>query len=377
MVVAGEASGDLHAANMIKAMRALDPTIHFFGMGSTHLRAAEVELLVDSATVAVVGLIEVLAHYKDLKAALHTLREALKERRPDLLILIDYPDFNLRLAATAKQIGIQVLYYISPQVWAWRRGRVRTIRQRVDMMAVVFPFEVPIYQTAGVPVRYTGHPLVDEVKTSMDSVQARDYLGLDTQCRVVGLFPGSRKSEIKRLLAVMIDTARLLGKKFPDLQFILPIAPGLRRDEIEAVLEDTGVSVVLVENAVYEVIRACDAIITASGTATLQIALINTPMAMVYRVAPLSYWIARALIKIRYVGLVNIVLERGAVREFLQHDARPETIAEEISRLLCDKTYAAQMRKDLTEVKKRLGKGGGSEEVAKLALEMIQAQQTN
>jgi lipid-A-disaccharide synthase len=373
MVVAGEASGDLHAANLIKALKDLDPQIHYIGMGSMHLRAAGVELLVDSATLAVVGLVEVLAHYKDLKAALRTLQNALLERRPQLLILVDYPDFNLRLAATAKQAGVKVLYYISPQVWAWRKGRVRQIRQRVDMMAVVFPFEVPIYEAAGVPVHYTGHPLVDEVKTGMDSEQARVHLGLDPHLQVVGLFPGSRKSEIKRLLPTIAHTATLLLERFPQLQFILPLAPGLQRDQIESELKHAQLPVSLIENAIYEVIQSCDAIVTASGTATLQIALLNTPMAIIYRVAPLSYWIARWLIKVRHVGLVNIVLERSVVREFIQHDARPQRIAEEISRLLCDKAYSSQMRRDLAQVKRRLGKGGGSETAAKLAMQLIQS----
>jgi lipid-A-disaccharide synthase len=372
MVVAGEASGDLHAANLINALKNLDPQVRYIGMGSVNMRAAGVEILVDSATVAVVGLVEVLAHFKDLKAALRTLQDALIEQRPELLILVDYPDFNLRLAATAKRAGVKVLYYISPQVWAWRKGRVEQIRQRVDMMAVVFPFEVPIYEAAGVPVHYTGHPLVDEVKTDLDLEQARRHFGLDPHRQVVGLFPGSRKSEIKRLLPTIAHTASLLLERFPQLQFVLPLAPGLQHDEIDSELKDAQLTVKLVENEIYEVIQSCDAIITASGTATLQIALLNTPMVIIYKVAPLSYWIARWLVKVRHVGLVNIVLERTAVREFIQHDAQPQRIAEEISRLLCDKAYSLQMRRDLAEVENRLGKAGGSEQVAILAMQMIQ-----
>jgi lipid-A-disaccharide synthase len=240
------------------------------------------------------------------------------------------------------------------------------------MMAVVFPFEVPIYEAAGVPVHYTGHPLVDEVKTDLDLEQARRHFGLDPHRQVVGLFPGSRKSEIKRLLPTIAHTASLLLERFPQLQFVLPLAPGLQHDEIDSELKDAQLTVKLVENEIYEVIQSCDAIITASGTATLQIALLNTPMVIIYKVAPLSYWIARWLVKVRHVGLVNIVLERTAVREFIQHDAQPQRIAEEISRLLCDKAYSLQMRRDLAEVENRLGKAGGSEQVAILAMQMIQ-----
>lgn len=369
MLVAGETSGDLHAANLVRALKTINPDVRYLGMGSSYMREAGVELLVDSASVAVVGLVEVLAHFSDLKAAMTTLQEAIRTRRPDLLILVDYPDFNLRLAASAKQAGVKVLYYISPQVWAWRPGRVHKIRNLVDMMAVVFPFEVSIYESAHVPVRYTGHPLVDEVKSTLSPDQARKRFGLSPTHKVVGLFPGSRMSEIKRLMPIIVDTARLLRRRIADVQFVLPLAPGLRRDEIESRLQ--GMDVCIAENATYDVIRACDAIITASGTATLQIALLETPMAIIYRVSPLSYWIGRWLISVRQVGLVNIVLGRPAVKEFLQYDAKPQRISDEISRLLTDDDYATQMRRSLRETKSKLGEGRGSERVARLADEML------
>ncbi len=369
MLVAGETSGDLHAANLVRALKNINPDVHFTGMGSNYMREAGVELLVDSASLAVVGLVEVLAHFSDLKAAMSTLREALQTHRPDLLILVDYPDFNLRLAASAKQAGVKVLYYISPQVWAWRPGRVHKIRSLVDMMAVVFPFEVSIYESAHVPVRYTGHPLVDEAKSSLPPHQAKQHFGLDPAKQVVGLFPGSRRSEIKRLMPIIVDTAQLLRRRIPNVQFILPLAPALRRDDVELRLQ--GVDVCIVENAIYDVIQSCDAIVTASGTATLQIALLETPMAIIYRVAPLSYWLGRWLISVRQVGLVNIVLGRPAVKEFLQYNAKPQRISEEIARLLSDDDYAMQMRRTLRETIKKLGEGRGSERVARLADEML------
>ncbi|MCP4410108.1 MAG: lipid-A-disaccharide synthase [Gammaproteobacteria bacterium] len=371
MLVAGEASGDLHAAHLVEALKALDPQIHFMGMGSTRMRAAGVELLVDSANIAVVGLVEVLSHYPEIKTAMRSLRSALMERRPALLILIDYPDFNLRLAATAKQAGVKVLYYISPQVWAWRAGRVKKIRRLVDMMAVVFPFEVPIYQSAHVPVRYTGHPLVDEVVSDMNAEQAREQLGLKVDTQWVGLFPGSRKSELKRLLPILVQTAEILLERFPQLQFVLPLAPGLTRNDLDSGLDDAALPITVVEDSIHEVIQSCDVIVTASGTATLQIALLEKPMAIIYRIAPLSYWIARFLINVKHVGLVNIVLNRRAVREFIQQDAHPQRIANEISRLLTDESYATQIHQDLLEVRKKLGEGGGSQRVAKLALEIM------
>lgn len=372
MLVAGETSGDLHAANLVRALKKINPDVRFTGMGSNYMREAGVELLVDSASLAVVGLVEVLAHFPDLKAAMRTLREALQTRRPDLLILVDYPEFNLRLAASAKKAGVKVLYYISPQVWAWRPGRVHKIRSLVDMMAVVFPFEVPIYESAHVPVRYTGHPLVDEVKSTLTPDQAKQRFSLDSTNKVVGLFPGSRKSEIKRLMSCIVDTAGLLRKRIPNVQFILPLAPGLQRDEVEPRLQ--GMDVCIVENAIYDVIQSCDAIVTASGTATLQIGLLEKPMAIIYRVAPLSYWLGRWLISVRQVGLVNIVLGKPAVKEFLQYDAKPQRISDEIARLLTDDDYCMQMQRTLRETKTKLGEGRGSERVARLADEMLKGE---
>ena len=371
MLVAGEASGDLHAANLVLALKKLNPNVCFVGMGGKQMREAGVDLLVDSSTLAVVGLVEVLAHYSDILAALKKLRVAIESTRPDLLILIDYPDFNLRLAAFAKQAQVKVLYYISPQVWAWRKGRVHKIRRLVDQMAVVFPFEVPIYEAARVPVLFTGHPLVDEVKATMTPHEARLHFGLDPARRVVGLFPGSRKSEIKRLMSVILQSARLLHERFQDLQFVLPIAPGLVRHELETWIEASPTPVTLVENQIYDVIQSCDAIITASGTATLQIGLLETPMVIIYRVSNLSYWLGRILIRVKHVGLVNIVLDRATVLELIQHDARPTLIAAEIARLLTDETYASNMRQVLAEVKHCLGEGGGSERVARLANAML------
>jgi lipid-A-disaccharide synthase len=371
MLVAGEASGDLHAANLVLALKQLNPQVRFMGMGGRRMRAAGVELLVDSSSLAVVGLVEVLAHYPDLLAALKKLRVAVETIRPDLLILVDYPDFNLRLAAFAKQMQVKVLYYISPQLWAWRKGRVNKIRRLVDQMAVIFPFEVPFYEAAHVPVEFTGHPLVDEVKTTLTPPQARLHFGLDPARKVVGLFPGSRKSEIKRLMSVILQSARVLHERFHDLQFILPIAPGLVRHELEAWIEATPTPVTLVENQVYDVIQSCDAIISASGTATLQIGLLETPMVIIYRMSNLTYWIARLLVSVKHVGLVNIVLDRTTVLELIQHEAQPKRIATEIARLLTDETYASNMRRALAEVKHRLGEGGGSQRVAKLANAML------
>jgi lipid-A-disaccharide synthase len=377
MLVAGEASGDLHAANLVKALRELCPQVRCYGMGAGAMRATGVEILVDSSTLAVVGLVEVLAHYREIKVALSTLQAVIKTRKPDLLILVDYPDFNLRLAATAKWAGVKVLYYVSPQVWAWRPGRVKKIGRAVDMMAVVFAFEVPFYEKAGVPVRFVGHPLVDEAKPSMTRAQALGRFALASNGKVIGLFPGSRRSEIKRLMPVIAQTAKLLRTRFPRAQFVLPVAPGLDRKLIETYLDDTAPPVTLVEEAnIYDVIQVCDAIITKSGTATLQIALMATPMVIIYKVSGLSYWIARRLVTVKQIGLANIVAGKRVAKEFIQDEARPQAIAAEIECLITNKEYADTLRRDMTGIRAALGEGGGSRKVARLVTDMLMLDET-
>lgn len=372
MLVAGEASGDLHAARLVKALRELRPQVDYYGMGASAMRAAGVEILVDSSNLAVVGLVEVLAHYREIKIALSTLQAVIKTRKPDLLILVDYPDFNLRLAATAKRAGVKVLYYVSPQIWAWRPARVMKIGRVIDMMAVVFAFEVPFYEKAGVPVRFVGHPLVDEAKPSMTRTQALARFALAPSAKVIGLFPGSRRSEIKRLMPTIVQTAKLLSARFPRAQFVLPVAPNLDRKLIETYLDDTAPPVGLIEEAnVYDVIQVCDAIIAVSGTATLQIALMTTPMVIIYKVSRLSYWIARRLVSVKHIGLANIVANKRVAKELIQDAARPQAIAAEIECLIKDEEYAKAMRRDMTGVRAALGEGGGSRKVAQLVSDML------
>ena len=371
MLVAGEASGDQHAAKLVIALKKLNPDVRFLGMGGNKMREAGVELLVDSTKLAVVGLIEILAHYREIRSAFHHMKAAVRNQLPDLLILVDYPGFNLRLAATAKKAGVKVLYYISPQVWAWRPGRVKTIAQRVDIMAVILPFEVRIYDEANVPVRFTGHPLVDEAQPTMTRTQALANFQLEPTRKILGLFPGSRHSEIKRLMPVLLQSARILMTRFPDLQLILPIAPGLEREDFLPWLERDTLPITLTQHAIYDVIQICDAIITASGTATLQIALLGTPMTIIYKIAPLTYWLARLLVNVEHVGLANIVAPSPPVKEFIQHHARPDLIADEITRLLTDRSYAKQMRRRLLEVRNRLGTDENSIDIAVLVNEML------
>jgi lipid-A-disaccharide synthase len=372
MIIAGEASGDLHAARLVNGVRKTHPEIRFYGIGGSEMRQAGVNILVDSSELAVVGLIEVLVHRKVIFAALNRMRELLHSDPPDLLILTDYPDFNLRLAQTAKDAGVKVLFYISPQVWAWRQGRVRKIRRIVDMMAVVFPFEADFYSRHQVPVRYVGHPLADEVHASADRTTLLRQFGLDSDCPVVGLFPGSRKSEIRRLLPIILNSAERLKRQFPDLQFLLPIASTLTGAELEPYLaRHPALSVVTVAGRPYDVMQACDAIVTVSGTVTLEIALIGTPMVIINKLAWLTYQIVRHMVKLEHIGLCNIVAAEPLVPELIQHAARPKRIADEIARMLTDEDYQQGIRENLSRVRALLAQPPAQGDVSDLTLEML------
>ena len=274
MISAGEASGDMHAANIVSALHQKDNNLEFYGMGSELMRNAGVDLLIDCHDIAVVGIVEVLIHYRKIKHALNTLQASLKNNPPDLLVLVDYQEFNFKLAETAKSLGIKVLFYISPQVWAWRQHRVHKIGKIIDMMAVILPFEEKFYTDANVPVRFVGNPLVDKVKPNKDKGLCFTEYQLDDNKRTIGLFPGSRRSEIKYVLPIQLKAAEQLLIDEPDLQFILPVASTLSIDYFEPLLKDYAhLNIKVVKDLSYNVMQCCDAIITASGTATLEIVL--------------------------------------------------------------------------------------------------------
>lgn len=371
MIVAGEASGDLHGAGLVREALRRDPTLSFFGIGGPRMREAGVETLVDSAEMAVIGIVEVLAHFGVISRAFMTLRRVIAANPPDLLILIDYPDFNMLLARVARRHGVKVLYYISPQVWAWRTGRVKTIGRLVDRMAVVFPFEVPFYERAGVPVSFVGHPLADRVRPTMGRDEALASFGLDPGRRVVGLFPGSRRGEIAKLFPVILESAQLLRERYPGIQFILPLASSLTDGDIAPQLEASGLDVTVARDRVYDVMLVCDAIITVSGTVTLEIALMGVPMVIIYKVSPLTYQVGKRLIRVDHIGICNIVAGARVVPELIQDEASADRIAAEIGRYLDDPAHAEKTRAGLAMVKEKLGTGGCSERVAGIILEML------
>jgi lipid-A-disaccharide synthase len=372
MIVAGEASGDIYGADLACEALKLDSNLHFFGIGGARMREAGVETLVDSADMAVVGLIEVLKHFDVISAAFLKLKKILLNEPPDLLILIDYPGFNLRLAKIARRAGVKVLYYISPQIWAWRQGRVKKIARLVDHMAVILPFEAPFYERAGVPVSFVGHPMTDMVNVSKNRVEAAASFGLDPNRKIVGLFPGSRRNEIERLLPVIIASAVQLKQRFPEIQFALPLASTLNSDTITPQLTAAGLNVTITRDRIHDLIRACDAVISVSGTVTLEIALVGTPMVIIYKLSPLTYQLAKRLIKVPNIGLCNIVAGQTVVKELIQDDANDRNISDEIAAILSDADYDNAIRQKMAEIRSRLGCGGASKNVAKLTLQLME-----
>ncbi len=370
LLVAGEASGDRYAAELARELRARHPDWSCGGMGGAALRAAGVELTVDSTALAVVGLVEVLRHAGGIFRALAALRAELRARPPDLLVLIDYPEFNLILARRAKRLGVPVLFYVSPQLWAWRAGRARAMRKRIDRMAVILPFEERFYRERGIPVRYVGHPLAGRMRPSRPAAELRAAFGLDARRPVVGLFPGSRRSELRRLLPVCLDAARELRAHPARPQFALAMAPGLDAADY-ASARDSGLPVALLGADIRDAIAVCDLGLAASGTVTLQLALAGVPFCMMYRLAPPTYAAARLLVRIERYCLPNIIAGAALAPELIQGDATGARAAAELRPWLDDPERRAAAGRRLGAVAERLGPPVGMTRLADCVEEML------
>jgi len=371
LLVAGEASGDLHGADLVRVLRASVPDLEVFGVGGERLREAGMETVADVGQVATMGL-KATGRLRALWHAYRTLARRLRADPPDLCVLIDFPEFNLRLARVAKRAGVPVLYYIGPQVWAWRRGRVRKIARRVDRLAVVFPFEPALYAPRLAEVEFVGHPLLDRVRVTRGRTETLAAHGLDPARRTVLLLPGSRLSEIDYLLPPLLDAVRRLGQD-GGLQFPLALAHTLPADEVRRRVRAAGLDVAVIEDDTYNLIAAADLALVSSGTATLECALLERPMVIVYRLGPLSYSLGRLLVRgVRYIGMPNIVAGREVVPELLQRQAKGPRIAAAARALLDDRARHAAMIEDLRDVRRRLGRGGAAGRAAAIALEMLE-----
>jgi len=371
MIVAGEASGDLHGSNLVKAIHCIDPQIRFYGIGGEKLRSAGVEIVSDLSEMAVVGLTEVLSKLGFILGVRRKLKKILQEKHTDLLILIDYPDFNLSLAKEARKNGVKVFYYISPQVWAWRKGRIYKIAKLVDRMAVILPFEAAIYEGVKLDVSFVGHPLLDAIKKKYTCEEALKKFDLREGTTTVGILPGSRDSEVKRLLPAMLKAAEILEDRLPSVQFVLPLAGTLDHDFVAGIVDQSSANVKIIKDNVYDVIGLSDIAMVASGTATLETAFLGIPMIIVYKISALSYLIGRAIINVDNIGLVNIIAGKTVVPELVQRDANPERMADEVYDILTSGARMNEMKRDLIDVSKKLGGPGASKRAAELVCEMI------
>jgi lipid-A-disaccharide synthase len=379
LVSAGDASGDLHAAAFVRALRARRPALRFFGLGGVALEAAGVELVVHQRELAVGGLVEVLGSLRRIVGAWRRLGAALRERRPALAVLVDSPDFQIPFARRVRRAGVPVLYYVSPQVWAWRRGRVRKIARRVDRLAAIFPFEPEFYAGRGLRVEFVGHPLVEPLRAlaaRTSQSDARRALGLDPAAPLVLLLPGSRRNELRHHLPLMAEVAREVHARRPEVRFAMAIAPTLARADVEALLRASAlppaVRVDLVEGRAHEAILASDVALAKPGTVTMEIALLDRPLVVVGRANPLSVAIGRRLISVPSLTMPNLVAGAPVVPEFLQQEAVPARVGEAVTTLLGGPARELALAK-LARVRERLGAGGAAERTARIAEEMLDA----
>jgi len=371
-IIAGEASGDLHGSNLVKAVKRLNPDIDFIGIGGDRMKQAGVKFITHSSEMAVVGFTEVLTKLKSIIKAGVKTKKILRQKRPDLVILIDYPDFNLHIAGYAKKIGIPVMYYISPQVWAWRRGRVKKIKKRVDKMVVILPFEKDFYEERGIKVSYVGHPIMDAIPKSIDRDSLRKELKISDSYPTVALLPGSRKHEIEKALPIMTKALYRLKDVYNKLKAFVILADSVSSEYAKRLIEGCEFIEIFPSKDIYRILAISDLAFVTSGTATLETAIMGVPMIVVYKGSPLSFWIAKKLVKVRYVSLVNLIANEKVVPELLQDEFNTENLIKEAVKILEDSVLNQRIRKKLKEIRNRLGEGGASEKAARIAIEMLE-----
>jgi lipid-A-disaccharide synthase len=371
VIVAGESSGDLYGAKLAEAMAALSPRVELYGIGGSEMKRRKVKLLFSSSELAVVGATEVLEKLGHIWKAWRRMKRFIRVSRPHLAVLIDYPGFNLRLAKVFKANAVPVLYYVSPQVWAWRSGRIKKIAQRVAKMAVILPFEAALYERAGVNVEFVGHPLLDILDQGLSRERARRRLGVPADALFIGLLPGSRGREVKSLLPPLLGAAGILTTDFPRCRFMIPLASAIDREMVQGYTAQSGLPIEIVEGKAFEVMKAADLLLIASGTATLEGAIAGCPMVIIYRLSPLSYVIGRMLIKVKCIGLANIVVGRRVVPELIQGEVTPQRIALEAKQILQDRAGRQEIKDEFRRITDKLGGKGASRRVARIALQMM------
>jgi len=373
LIVAGEASGDLHASCLVKAIKNIYPQLNFFGLGGEALKKEGVNLYFNLVDLAVVGFFEVLKNLKKFREVFYGILREVDKIRPDLAILVDYPGFNLRLAGELKKRNIPIIYYISPQVWAWGEKRIGHIAKLVKRMLVVFKFEEALYKNHGIPASFVGHPLLDIVRPNVTKERLFKELNLNSNNLTIALLPGSREKEVKTLLPVMLDTAALISKTLGDnIQFLILRSPTVKEDLFKKLLaRHKELTLRLVSGRAYDGLAGSDFALVASGTATLETAILGIPMVILYKVSFSTWAYLRMKIRIPYIGLVNVVKGEKIIEEFIQYNARPRKIADYIIRVLKDKEELSRIREGLSCVTASLGEKGASMKAAQIVAEML------
>lgn len=364
MFSAGEVSGDLHGARLAEAIKKRDTHAELIGFGGDSMQKNGVRLIANMKEYNVMGVVEVIKNIRRILKLLDTLTEAMKREKPDLLVLIDYPDFNWRLAKRAKKLGIPVFSYIPPSAWAWRKGRAKDCAKLADEFIAIFPFETKVYEEAGANISFVGNPLVDTVKPSVSKAEARELFGISATDYPVLLLPGSRKQEIELLLRTMLAAAKKIKKAKPEAKFFLPIAQGISRTSIEEIIEELGLKVQLTEEKTYDLMGVCEFALATSGTVVMEAALMGLPCIVLYRFNKLNYFIGKLVVHIDYFSLPNILAGEGVLPELLQDEVNEDRIFKEAERYFEEAGYAEKVRSRLKEISKMLGKPDASGRVA-------------
>ncbi|NOY60118.1 MAG: lipid-A-disaccharide synthase [Calditrichaeota bacterium] len=376
MILAGEASGDLHGGKLVSALKDKCPDCKIFGIGGDHMQKAGMEIFYHVDQLAYIGFTEVVLHYFFFRRVFHDLLKKVQSLKPDILVLVDYPGFNLRFAAKAKNYGVKTFYFIAPQVWAWGQGRAKKMAKFIDRMGVIFDFEVSFFENAGIKADFVGHPLLDGLKTQKSREEFYNHFGLDPQKPILALLPGSRPQEIENLLPVMLETGSAIQREHPELQIAISKAPTISSHLLNKTV-NAKTNARIVENATYELMKYATAAIVASGTATLETALFQTPFVITYRVSPLSYFLGKKLIKIENIGLVNVVSGQKVVPEFIQDAVSVDNLKPVVEGLLFDQNARQQQIEKLQTVRKKLGSPGAPVRTANIILGMIQVNEKN
>ena len=371
VIIAGEASGDLHGSSLVKELKKINSNLEIFGIGGDRMKSQGVELIFHVEKLSFMGFFEVIKNLSFIRGVMKRMTSMIETRRPDMVILIDYPGFNLRFAKKVKNLGIRVVYYISPQVWAWGGNRVKKMRGLIDKMVVIFPFEKEIYKKFGLDCEFVGHPLLEVTRPVLSAEDFQKKFGIRKNDVVVGLLPGSRWQEVEKILPIMLESCKFLKTRIKNLKVLLGLAPTIKKEKIENLQNLAGSQTMIVENLTYDLMKHANLLLIASGSATLECAILGTPFLVLYKTSLWTYLVAKSLISIPNIALANVVAGKRIVPEFIQSQAIPNRIAEEMYEILTDRERYKTIQNELKKVKEKLGEDGASKKAAQIVTEML------